>query len=75
MKVINVFCDACDTDLTSTEYVPGYRLILEAEIIPHTGQVVAAIAIYPPIKKAHHFCDRQCLEKWLQMYKNSPPLG
>lgn len=60
-----ITCDGCGNDLTSTDYVPGFRLTLRSECLPFTGHTMACAMVYPPIKEPVHFCTIKCLRLWL----------
>ena len=66
METRQVLCDGCGKDLSVTDYVPAYRLCLDAERIPVASNKVAAIHVVPPIDRAYHFCGTHCLFVWLE---------
>jgi hypothetical protein len=64
-KQIQILCDNCSRDLTSTGASPQFRLHLMAEALPHTSVAIHAVMVYPPIKEDKYFCGLSCLEAWL----------
>lgn len=67
MKDVKVTCDGCERDLTTTGNSEAYRLCLKSESIPSRGGVVTDMVAFPTgITRMKHFCDVQCLVKWLQ---------
>jgi hypothetical protein len=67
--ITTIKCDHCGTNLTSIEGRPEYRLALQAEPIPMTGNHVKSIMVYPPINSTHHYCGTGCLSAWLDAQK------
>ena len=66
MKDIKITCDECGLDLTSVESGSNeYRLLLDCQLIHNTSTFRYAMMSYPPLKRSHHFCDFDCLKKWL----------
>jgi hypothetical protein len=61
---VKVTCDACNTDITTTENCVAYRIIVESESVPSRGNVVTLAHRSPPYTTARHFCGRVCLQKW-----------
>jgi len=64
-KQVQILCDNCSRDITSTGASPQFRLHLVAEALPHTGNTIHAVRVYPPIKEDKYFCSLSCLEAWL----------
>lgn len=58
-------CDQCHKDLTTTEYLFDYRLTLKAERFINPDGRRDKMNMPSPLKDAHHFCNRQCLKKWV----------
>lgn len=59
-------CDGCGTDISYTANSIDYRLSLNNERIHSRGDgPVTDMNIEPDIRRTHHFCDLQCLRKWL----------
>lgn len=70
-KIVQITCDGCGEDLTYTGNCEDYYLVVSysskvplyvKEGLP--GGVVTAVAIAPPIKCNHYFCDLRCLDHW-----------
>ena len=75
MKSTTITCDTCGKDLTATGAMPAYRYVLTPETIEHAkrkdGSYFSyAVAVYPWIKRPHHFCGRECLAKWMEENKD-----
>lgn len=64
MKTVEIKCDGCGADLTSTGNCVDYRLSLENENIPTRGGFVTSMGAYPAIDRNCHFCDLRCLDLW-----------
>lgn len=64
MKIETVTCDGCGFDLTATDNCVDYRLVLETEGRPARSSFVTAMNVYIPLKRAHHFCNLDCLDYW-----------
>ena len=67
MKKIEIRCDFCDKDLTTTDNCIAYRLALINERIPSYSDsgVVTSMALYPHLKHDCYFCRWGCLTKWI----------
>lgn len=65
MKNIEIKCDSCSMDLSSTTNCVDYRLSLVNDSLPSRSNVVTSMMIYPPIDRDAHFCGINCLKKWL----------
>lgn len=63
--MVVILCDFCDRDITSTEAMPGFRLHLRAEALPHVG-FVYTVLVRPPIRTEKYFCGLSCLGDWLK---------
>lgn len=72
MKICEYWCDYCKRDITLAGPTPEFRIILDCESIPHANDFVYAVNIKSPLDRAYHFCGLECLEIWLETYKNSP---
>ena len=64
MQIIQVSCDGCARDLSSTGNCQDYRLVLKSESLPQRSSFVTLMAISPPIGRPHHFCSLRCLDRW-----------
>lgn len=65
MRVEQVTCDGCGADLTTRSNSVDYRLVLASEGKPgHGAGFYTDMMIYPPVDRAHHFCDLSCLDHW-----------
>ena len=64
MKNVEIKCDTCGHDLTSTGNSIDWRLALTAERKPSRGGFVTDMMIYPAIKHDMHFCALPCLDLW-----------
>ena len=69
MKEVKITCDNCGKDITTTGAMPTYRLHLSAEPLPHTGNAVFAVMVYPPIENDKYFCDVKCLKEFFKSFK------
>jgi hypothetical protein len=67
MKKIQVFCDGCKRDITTTGNSIDYRLVLKSEIIPSGGGSVTDMLLYPIIEEDVHFCGLNCLKIWTNL--------
>jgi len=66
-----IYCDACETDLSSTSNSIDWRIVLSSERMPIDNRFpVTDIHIYPPFEGVRHFCTVRCLNKWLNGEKN-----
>jgi hypothetical protein len=65
MKKVEVTCDQCGRDLTTTGNCEDFRIVLANESIPSWGGAVTSMAIYPPLEGTAHFCGVLCLGKWV----------
>ena len=63
-RTVEIKCDGCGRDLTSTGNCEDYRLALIVERIPSRGGAVTAMAVYPPISQNAYFCGLSCLKDW-----------
>jgi hypothetical protein len=73
MKETKHKCDNCDRDLSDSKQVPRYRLYLGCTNIPSSSSVICAVMVYPPLDREHHFCDFDCLTKWVNKGKHEQP--
>lgn len=64
MKTVEIKCDGCGIDLTDAGAMPIYRLVLSAEAVANSGNVLYSVAVQPDIKRHHHFCGLTCLDLW-----------
>ena len=64
MKTLEIKCDACEADLTSTGNSIDWRLTLTPEQKPSRGGFVTDMMIYPAVEREHHFCGLPCLDYW-----------
>jgi len=65
MEKVEVTCDHCGADITTTGKTPAFRLHLSAERLPHTSGAVYAVLVHPPLDADCHFCNLACLKDWL----------
>ena len=65
MRAVQITCDACGKDITSTEEKPRFRLLLLAERLPHTSNIISGILVRPPIDNDRYFCGLDCLRNWI----------
>lgn len=66
MRKTEIFCDSCNYDLTETDAMPKFRLVVGCEALPHKGNFINAVAVHPPLNGTHHFCGIKCLENFLK---------
>jgi len=62
-ETITVLCDACQSDISKSEYYPHYRLRLTQElrqILPGAEQK----DIQPELEDNKNFCNLACLKNW-----------
>lgn len=64
---IQISCDYCDDNLTSTGGMPRFRLRLMSESVPHRGGSVFAVIVNPDITEDKYFCNRSHLLGWLEV--------
>lgn len=76
MKDVSITCDQCGGDLTFTANCDDYRLVVQSErLLPYPGGgAVTAMAVYPPVARAYHFCGLGCLRKHSLATGNEPLL-
>jgi len=65
MKNIKITCDSCEKDITETESMPTFRLVLSSEKLPSSSNSTYAVLVSPPIGHTHYFCNLICLKRWL----------
>ena len=64
-KTVQITCDACGHDLTTTSNTVDYRLVLGVENKPGYGTgAYTDMMISPPIDRTFYFCGIQCLDHW-----------
>ena len=64
-KTVQIICDGCAHDITTTGNCEDYRLVLLAESKPgYGGGAYTSMAISPPVDRAFYFCGLQCLDHW-----------
>lgn len=61
-----IVCDNCGEDLLRRNRCPGFRLVLQSEEIPLSGNSVYAVNVYPDIDEDKHFCNLKCLSEWMK---------
>jgi len=61
-----ITCDFCRNDLSYTDNVVDYRLVLRSEHIPIEPSLLVCTSAmkYPYIKGDLHFCGIQCLKEY-----------
>jgi hypothetical protein len=62
MKVIQIHCDYCGKDITTTGAMPAYRINLHSERIPSNSIETYAVMVYPDIKEDEYYCNLKCLK-------------
>lgn len=65
MRKVEITCDYCKKDISETDSMPAYRIVLQCEQIPHNTDFIYSAMVYPPIDHTMHFCGLGCLKKWL----------
>jgi hypothetical protein len=72
MKIVEVKCDQCSRDLTTTHNIEDWRLVLKSEAkMPYyvaegsSTSPVTLMGIKPPVDRTHHFCGLRCLANWM----------
>lgn len=68
-KTVQILCDHCGDNLTSTGRMPIYRLHLSSEALPHLSGSIYAVMVYPDIEEDKYFCNLSHLMGWLQASK------
>ena len=64
--MVRIICDGCGADLFESGRTTKFRLELTCEELEHnSGGMIHAVRVYPPIDRAHHFCNLNCLGDWL----------
>jgi hypothetical protein len=66
-RTVTITCDQCDKDVSATDYVPRFRIELSSVALPHTGSMMAAVCVTPPIPETRVFCCVACLKKWVEL--------
>lgn len=64
MKTVEISCDECGEDITTTGNSIDWRLAIINESIPPAGDYVTDMMIYPILNKDMHFCSYRCLKQW-----------
>jgi hypothetical protein len=65
MRETKVTCDGCGNDLSVRANSVDYRLVLQSESKPGSGDgFYTDMMLYPPVDRAYHFCDLKCLDHW-----------
>ena len=70
MKKVIITCNHCKKDLSSSVHTPKYRLGLYQEFIKVTSDCTRAIHAREHLDDSYHFCDLNCLDKWLEKRRN-----
>jgi len=68
-QTVTVTCDACNRDLSGSESMPVFRLVLQSEPIPNRGDMVFAVHVRPSVPEPGHFCGLGCLCSWLENHR------
>lgn len=61
---VEIKCDGCGADLTTTGNCTAYRLRLAVEAIPSAGRTVTLMGVVPPLTSDKDFCSLRCLRDW-----------
>jgi hypothetical protein len=69
MKTVEILCDNCGANITTTGKMPRFRLVLSCEQIPHDADTIYLVRVTPPIAQDKHFCCIACLEGWVTSTK------
>lgn len=64
-KTVTVVCDYCAKDLSDAGAMPTFRLCLNAERVPNSGNTMFAVHVTPPLLGEAHFCGFPCLVGYL----------
>lgn len=56
-------CDQCDADLTRTDAPYRWHYVLSGEFTPSTSPI--GYDPHPGPPKDMHFCDKECLARWI----------
>jgi hypothetical protein len=65
MRETKVTCDGCGHDLSVRTNSVDYRLVLQSESKPGSGDgFYTDMVIYPSVDRAYHFCALECLDRW-----------
>lgn len=67
-EIRKITCDLCGTDLTTTDNMVGWRIVLKSEQIPPAGGALTAMSLGPDFKSAKHFCNARCFSKWCEAW-------
>lgn len=62
---VQVMCDNCGRDVTSTGNSNGYRLALRVETVPTRPGPVTDMDMIRPLDADYQFCGAQCFKEWL----------
>lgn len=68
-RTTRILCDACQSDITTTDGMPRFRLSLTCEALPNTADYEFSVNVFPPIEGRMDFCGLSCLETWLTRTK------
>lgn len=66
-KTVEIKCDTCERDLTSTGNCEDYRIALLNQSISSRGGLVTLMALWPALESDMYFCGEFCLLKWAQI--------
>lgn len=64
-KIVNIICDYCGSDISTTTNIVDYRLELSAVSIPNNSGRATLLHKTPPIDSDKVFCGKRCLANWL----------
>ena len=66
MKNLEFICDNCEKDLTTVNNgYDEYRITLGCQSIHNISNARFAMVQFPPLDRSYHFCNINCLNKWL----------
>ena len=72
MREEKTFCDFCSSDLTCTDCLDRYILVVDAEKLSKTAAFVVDVYILPPIERQLHFCGSGCLREYFNKHYPKP---
>ena len=65
-KEIKITCDNCDKDITYTDRMPAYRVVIDCERLQNVSNSEFAINVIPPIPNTLYFCSLGCMKNYFE---------
>ncbi len=67
MKTVEIKCDSCGKDLTTTSNCDDFRLCVSSERIYSRGDILTAMEFTRPLDASLHFCGWPCFNKFFDI--------